>query len=312
VKKLIVIGGPTASGKTALAIELALHLKTEILSADSRQFYREMAIGTAKPTLAELAQVPHHFINNLSIHDNYSVGDFEQEALALLNKLFLKYEFVIMVGGTGLYIQALCEGLDSFPDTPLSIRAEFEQIFQQDGIEALQKRLQEIDPQYFKEVDPNNPARLIRALSVWRASGQPYSSFLKKRRTRRDFSPIYFALDIPRLDLYTRINKRVDTMIADGLIDEARTLFPFRHLPPLKTVGYTELFDHFEGKYTEAEAIEKIKQHTRNYAKRQMTWFRKKEDWQWILPSETTVQSQRIPVERTPFSGEGVLQALNV
>jgi tRNA dimethylallyltransferase len=284
VKQLIVVGGATASGKTAFATRLAQHFQTEIISADSRQFYREMSIGTAKPTASELAQAPHHFINNLSIHQNYSVGDFEQEALAVLGQIFEKHDVAIMVGGTGLYLKAVCEGLDKFPDTPLSIRQEFEAIFENQGIEMLQQQLQNVDPQYFTQVDSNNPARLIRALSVWKTTGQPYSSFLNLEKEPRFFNPIYLALDLPRPVLYDRINRRVDAMMTEGLLAEAENLYPHRHLQALQTVGYAELFDYFDGKCTLDEAIDKIKQHSRNYAKRQITWFRKDAHWRWVEP----------------------------
>ena len=274
-KKLIIVGGPTASGKTALAIQLAQQFGTEIVSADSRQFYREMSIGTAKPTAAELAQAPHHFIGNLSIHDNYSVGDFERAALVVLDKIFAKNDTAIMVGGTGLYIRAVCNGLDAFPNTPLSIRQEFETLFEKEGIEPLQKMLQEVDYEYFTQVDIQNHTRLIRALSVWKASGQPFSNFRLATKVERNFEPIYKTIDLPRPVLYDRINHRVDIMMSEGLLEEARKLYPFRHLNALQTVGYTELFAHFDGQLSLEEAIDKIKQHTRNYAKRQTTWFKK-------------------------------------
>ena len=283
-KYLIVVGGATASGKTALAIRLARHFETEILSADSRQFYREMSIGTAKPSMAELALVKHHFINNLSIETDYSVGEFEDEALIVLKKIFEKKNVAIMVGGTGLYIRAVCEGLDDFPEVPLSIRAHFEHIFEIEGIEALQNMLQEVDYQYFTQVDIHNATRLIRALSVWKASGKPFSSFRKGVKTMRDFEPIYICLDVPRDVLYDRINKRVDAMIDEGLVLEAENLIFYKEKNALQTVGYSELFDHFEGKMTLTEAVDKIKQHSRNYAKRQMTWFRKDPHWERFAP----------------------------
>lgn len=285
-KYLIIIGGATAVGKTAMAIKIAQHYSTEVISADSRQFYREMSIGTAKPTEGELELVSHHFINNLSIHEAYSVGDFEKEALTVLNKIFLNKNIAVMVGGTGLYIKAVCEGLDEFPDTPLSIRQEFEAIFNEKGIETLQKLLQEVDNEYFKQVDINNPTRLIRALSVWKASGKPYSSYRTGKKNERFFKPIYICLDLPRPVLYDRINRRVDMMITEGLVEEAKQLYPFRHLTALQTVGYTELFDFFDGKISYDEAVDKIKQHTRNYAKRQLTWFLKSQDWYVFAPDK--------------------------
>ena len=279
-KHLIIIGGPTASGKTALAIRLAQHFSTEIISADSRQFYREMSIGTAKPSDTELNFVKHHFINNISIQDAYSVGAFEKEAMEVLNDIFKKNDIAIMVGGTGLYIRAVCEGLDEFPEVPLSIRQEFENLLEKEGIEFLQKKLQEVDSEYFMQSDIHNPMRLIRALSVWKASNKPFSSFKKGVKTERFFEPIYIYLDVPRAELYERINKRVDNMMAEGLLDEVKKLYEFKNLIALQTVGYSELFDYLDGKMMLDEAVDKIKQHSRNYAKRQMTWFRKDAHWQ--------------------------------
>jgi tRNA dimethylallyltransferase len=286
-KHLIVIGGATASGKTRLAIAVAQHFKTEIISADSRQFYREMSIGTAKPTASELAEAPHHFVGNLSIHDYYSVGDFEREAIVVLNKIFKKNDVAVMVGGTGLFIRAVCEGLDEFPEGPLSIRRHFEEIYEKEGIEPLQKLLQAVDPEYFAIVDQQNSMRLTRALTVWKASGKPFSSFRTQSKKTRNFEPIYIATDMERPILYDRINKRVDMMIAEGLEAEAREMLPFRHLNALQTVGYQEFFDHFDGTMSLDEAIDKIKQHTRNYAKRQTTWFRKEAHWARFEPSDT-------------------------
>jgi tRNA dimethylallyltransferase len=286
-KYLIVIGGATASGKTALAIQLAQHFETEILSADSRQFYRQMSIGTAKPTTAELALVKHHFINNLSIEDDYSVGEFEEQVLDILRTIFEKKDVAILVGGTGLYLRAVCEGLDKFPEVPLSIRTHFEDIFEKEGIEVLQKMLQDVDNEYFTQVDIHNATRLIRALSVWKVCGKPFSSFRKGGKTQRDFEPIYLNLEVPREVLYDRINRRVDVMITEGLVSEVKNLIPFKTKNALQTVGYSELFEHFEGKMTLDEAIDKIKQHTRNYAKRQMTWFRKDPHWQRFSPNNS-------------------------
>jgi tRNA dimethylallyltransferase len=286
-KYLIVIGGATASGKTRLAIELAQRFKTAILSADSRQFYREMSIGTAKPTATELAAAPHHFVGNLSIHNYYSVGDFEREALAVLTTIFEKNDIAIMVGGTGLFIRAVCEGLDAFPEIPLSTRQHFEAIYEKEGIEPLQKLLQTVDPEYFNSVDRQNPMRLTRALAVWKATGQPFSSFRTQSKKTRDFEPIYIVTDVERAVLYKKINTRVDTMMAEGLEAEARELWPFKNLNALQTVGYQELFDYFDRKITVDEAIDKIKQHSRNYAKRQTTWFRKEPHWARFEPSDT-------------------------
>jgi tRNA dimethylallyltransferase len=286
-KYLVVIGGATASGKTGLAIEVAKRFKTSILSADSRQFYREMSIGTAKPTAEELAAAPHYFVGNLSIHDYYSVGDFERDALAVLDEIFNTYNIAVMVGGTGLFLRAVCEGLDEFPETPLSIRQDFEDMYEKEGIEPLQKLLQTVDPEYFATVDQQNPMRLTRALTVWKSTGKPFSSFRTQAKKTRDFEPIYIATDLDRTVLYDRINRRVDVMIAEGLLTEAENLLPFRHLNALQTVGYQELFDYFDRKTTVEEAIDKIKQHSRNYAKRQTTWFRKEAHWARFEPSNT-------------------------
>jgi tRNA dimethylallyltransferase len=286
-KHLIVIGGATASGKTRLAIALAQAFKTEIISADSRQFYREMSIGTAKPTAEELAAAPHHFVGNLSIHDYYSVGDFERDAMTVLDKIFEKNDVAIMVGGTGLFIRAVCEGLDEFPETPLSIRQHFEDIYTKEGIEPLQRLLQTVDPEYFAIVDQQNPMRLTRALAVWKSSGKTFSSFRTQSKKTRYFQPIYIVTDLERPILYDRINKRVDIMMADGLEEEARSLYAFKELNALQTVGYQELFDYFDRSISREEAIDKIKQHSRNYAKRQTTWFRKETHWARFNPLDT-------------------------
>ncbi len=285
-KYLIVIGGPTASGKTEVAIEVAKLLKTEIISADSRQFYREMNIGTAKPTDEELDAVPHHFINNLSIETEYSAGDFERQALGVLDRLFEKNNFVVMTGGSGLFIKAVCEGLNDFPEIPEKVKKGLEEDYQRFGIGFLQNELEEEDPDYFDEVDINNPRRLFRALLVCRASGRPYSSFKSKEKTERSFVPIYISLKWDRDELYERIEERVDKMMGNGLLEEAKKLFSQKHLNALQTVGYQELFDHFEGKTTLEEAVGLIKQNSRRYAKRQITWLRKGEHWALFHPSE--------------------------
>lgn len=286
-KYLLIIGGATASGKTDFAIALARHFHTEILSSDSRQFYREMSIGTAKPTPAELQSVPHHFINSLSIGDDYSAGDFERDALTLLDKLYRDRDVVIVAGGSGLFIRALCEGLDNFPEIPPTIRDRVNHWYEKEGLLGLQKRLQESDPQYYTQVDADNPRRLMRALVVQESTGQPYSLYLKNKSPERPFIPIYLALHRPRTELYHRINTRVDKMVTEGLIEEARSLYPHRELNALQTVGYQELFEYFDGKLLSDEAIGAIKQHSRNYAKRQMTWFRNQGSWKQFNPEET-------------------------
>ncbi|WP_353483134.1 tRNA (adenosine(37)-N6)-dimethylallyltransferase MiaA [Haliscomenobacter sp.] len=284
-KYLIVVGGPTASGKTALSIRLAQHFQTEILSADSRQFYREISIGTAKARSEELAQVPHHFINSLSIADEYSVGDFERDALNFLERLFQQHSVVILAGGSSLYIKALCEGLDVFPEVPNEVRQAVEDLYRSAGIEALQAELAASDPVYFQQVDRANPHRLIRAISVCRVGGT-FSSFRTQEAPPRFFTPIYLWMDVPREELYPRINQRVDQMLANGLEAEARALFDQRHLNALQTVGYQELFHYFAGNISRDEAIELIKRNSRRYAKRQLTWMRRDGFWHLFATSD--------------------------
>ncbi len=285
-KYLIVLAGPTASGKTEVAIKIAGYFQTEIISADSRQFYREMNIGTAKPSEEELAKAHHHFINSLSIHDNYTVGDFEKETQNLLIQHFKKHKIVVMAGGSGLFIKAVCEGLDKFPVVPQKIRNAINDLFKKEGIEALQKELKKLDPKYFQKVDQHNPMRLIRALEVCWASGKPFSSFMKGKKENRFYKILYINLELDREVLYDRINQRVDRMIETGLENEARELFPFKDLTPLQTVGYQELFDYFDQKITLEQAIELIKRNSRRYAKRQMTWLRRDAHWKAFSPSQ--------------------------
>ena len=273
--KLIYIAGPTASGKTELAIALAQQFKTVILSCDSRQFYREMTIGTAVPSTEELQLVPHHFIQHLSIHEPYSVGDYTRDALALLSKLFKAHEVVIMVGGSGMYADAVMHGLDTFPAVDPTIRTQLNTLHQQEGIEALQALLQAHDLQHYHRVDKQNPHRLIRALEISLSAGKPYSSFLGKKNSPDFFTPKTVVIDWDRAQLYARINERVDLMVAAGLEDEAQQLFQHKHLNALQTVGYKEWFHYFEEHYNRAKAIEEIKKNTRRYAKRQTTWLRR-------------------------------------
>ncbi len=292
-KQLVVIGGPTAVGKTAAAIEVARALGTEILSADSRQFYRELNIGTAKPSPEELAAVPHHLVNSLSIHQDYSVGDFERDALQLLQRLFQRYDTLLLVGGSGLYIRAVCEGLDDFPEVPPEVREQVRRFYEAEGLEALQEELRRYDPAYFARVDRRNPQRLLRALEVCRATGRPFSSFRRGEPKPRPFKPLLFYLTLDRALLYERIDQRVDAMMAAGLLEEARALFPHRHLNALQTVGYRELFDHLEGKTSLEEAVRLIKRNTRRYAKRQLTYFRNQADFQPLpaLQPQTILQT---------------------
>jgi tRNA dimethylallyltransferase len=305
-KTLIVIAGPTASGKTAAAIRLARHFNTVILSADSRQFYREMSIGTAKPDAEELAAAKHYFIDSHSIEQLFSVGDFEKQGLALLDELFKEHDVVILVGGSGLYIKALCEGFDDIPQADEGIREQLNNKLTEKGIMPLQEELKTVDASYYNEVDINNPQRVIRALEVYRSTGKPFSSYRKATINNRPFRCIKIALDLPREVLYNRINTRVDIMVAQGLVEEALSLLPHRHLNALNTVGYSELFDHFDGKTTLAAAIELIKQNTRRFAKRQLTWFRKDKEIHWLTPEEVTGEKieELIAPSKSPPEGE--------
>ena len=282
IKTLIVVAGPTAVGKTAAAIELAKQLKTEIISADSRQFYREMSIGTAKPSVEELNAVKHHFIDSHSIIENFSVGDFEKQALQVLDDIFKTHDFALLVGGSGLYIKAVCEGFDELPTAPAEIRERLNREFEEKGITWLQGKLKIADPVYAAQVDMNNPQRLIRALEVTESTGQPFSSYRKSAINSRPFNIIKLGLNLPREVLYDRINRRVDDMISQGLVEEVRSLLPYRHLNALNTVGYSELFDYFDGKTDLNNAISLIKQNTRRFAKRQLTWFRKDKEMKWL------------------------------
>ena len=283
---LIVIGGPTASGKTDLAIRLAQHFDTEIISADSRQFYRDMTIGTAKPDAAALASVKHHFIDTLSVEDDFSVGDFERHALDILATLYQTKQVAVVVGGSGLFISALCEGLDRFPDVSAEVKGSVEAAVAAEGLPWLQTTLQRLDPVYYEQVDRQNPARLRRAVEVCLASGQPYSAFLNHKKKARPFRPLYVLLELPRPELYARIDARVEQMVAAGLEAEARRLLPWRQRSALRTVGYEEWFDCFDGAMDRKTAVEKIKQHTRNYAKRQITWFKKYGQWTAFHPAD--------------------------
>ncbi len=281
-KKLIVIGGPTASGKTTLSIELAKYYNCPILSADSRQFYQEMSIGTAKPTAEELMQAQHYFINSRSIHDDYSVGDYERDAFELAMDLFKTHEYLILVGGSGLYIDALTTGLNEFPPISDATKAYFKSIYQNEGLAKLQALLKEADPDYYELVDLENPVRILRALEVCKASGNTFTSFRSNTLPPRPFETTYFALNWERSVLYDRINKRVDQMIQLGLLEEAETLYPHRVLNALQTVGYKELFEYMDKKLTLDEAIELIKRNSRRYAKRQMTWFKRSRKYYWL------------------------------
>ncbi|MCR9228988.1 MAG: tRNA (adenosine(37)-N6)-dimethylallyltransferase MiaA [Flavobacteriaceae bacterium] len=281
-KTLLAVVGPTAIGKTALGIQLAQHFDTEIISADSRQFFKEMEIGTAVPSIDELETVPHHFIQHKSIMEPYSVGDFEKEALLILDELFQRKDLVLIVVGSGLYVDAVVSGLDEFPEVSPEIRVQLNQQLEHDGLESLQNELKQKDPDYHKMVDLDNPHRLIRALEVCRASGKPYSKFRNQSRPERHFRTYYIGIDAPREIIYERINARVDLMMEAGLLKEAQKLYPNKALNALQTVGYKELFEYIEGDCTLEFAVSEIKKNTRRFAKRQLTWLRKNEAILWV------------------------------
>ena len=287
-KKLITIVGPTAIGKTALSIALAQHYQCEIISCDSRQFFKEMKIGTAVPSDLELSQAKHHFIQNKSIFDNYTVGDFEKEAIAKLDELFLTDDYAILVGGSGLYVDAILKGLDSFPDIEKSVRNKIQIDYDLKGIIYLQEKLQELDSEYYTFLlnqNPQtlqNPQRMMRFIEVCIGSGNPYSSYLNKEKNSRNFIPIIIGLEADRKIIYDRINHRVDIMVRDGLLAEAQKLYPNKTLNALQTVGYRELFQYFDNEISLEFAIEEIKKNTRRFSKRQMTWFKKTENITWF------------------------------
>ena len=281
-KKLISIVGPTAIGKTTLAIAIAKHYKTEIISADSRQFYKEMSIGTAVPAPEELASVPHHFIQHKSIVEKYTVGDFEREATEKLELLFKDKDIVVMVGGSGLYIDAIKDGLDNFPTIRPNVREALNTTLKTEGILSLQERLKALDRDYYEQVDLNNPHRLIRALEVCLVSGLPYTSFLNQTKPKRNFNTITIAINAEREIIYDRINKRVDIMMEQGLLEEVASLKELQDLNALQTVGYRELFKYFKGDFDLDTAVDEIKKNTRRFAKRQLTWLRKKEGILWV------------------------------
>jgi tRNA dimethylallyltransferase len=276
-KYLVVIAGATGVGKTALAIELAKHYHSVILSADSRQFYAEMNIGTAKPSEAQLKEVQHFFVGNKSVMELYGAGHFEKDAIKTLEELFKKHNLIFLVGGSGLYIDAVLNGVDEFNETPAEIREQINSEYKKKGLAWLQEEVKKIDRAFFENADVQNPQRLIRAFEVFKHSGLPYSSFLNKKKIERSFIPIKILVNTPREKLYKQINERVDQMINAGLLEEVKSLKSIQHLNALKTVGYKELFEYLNGKMTLELAIDKIKQHTRNYAKRQLTWFKNKD-----------------------------------
>ena len=294
---LYIVTGPTGVGKTAYTIGLAQRWQVPIISADSRQFYREMRIGTAYPTEEELSAAQHFFVGMLSIHDYYNVYMYEQDVLKLLKELFQKYPVVIMTGGSPQFLDAVCHGVDEMPDPDPSTRQFVINLFQNNGVEALHAQLQLLDPEYAATINPNDSKRMMRALEVSLQTGKPYSEHLHKKQVTRDFNIEKYYLNRPREELFERINRRVDKMMADGLLEEARTLLPYRHLNPLNTVGYKELFDYFDGKCTLEQAVTDIKTHTRRYAKRQITWF--KREYEEVM---ITSEKQHLLTEKTKES----------
>lgn len=298
-KILLSVVGPTAIGKTRMAIALAQHFGTEIISCDSRQFFKELSIGTAVPSTDELAQAKHHFIQHKSIFEPYSVGDFERDAISLLNTLFRTHDVVVMVGGSGLYANAVLSGLDDFPETDEQIRKELNAQYKAEGIVFLQQKLKALDPVQYEKIDTNNPQRMIRALEVCMVAGKPYSSFLNKKETVRDFESIQVGLTAEREVLYNRIDERVEQMLGDGLLIEAQDMFRHKELNALQTVGYKELFAFFEEKTSFGFAIEEIKKNTRRFAKRQFTWFHKDSSIHWFdyrTTVEEVLQKTTMPI----------------
>lgn len=281
---LVVITGPTASGKTDIAISIARWFNTEIISADSRQFYKEIPIGTAAPLPSQLKLVKHHFVGHLSIHDQYNVSKYQSEVLSLLEKLWERNNVVVMAGGSGLYINAVCNGIDELPDPDTLLRKQLENTFHEKGIAALQEQLKILDPEFYNQVDLKNPKRLMRAIEVCLQTGKKYSSLRKNRPQPRNFNILKIGLELPRNELFERINMRTGKMINAGWLQEAENVFPWRHLNALNTVGYKELFDYLQGKTDLDFAIEKIKTNTRRYAKRQITWFKKDDDIHMFSP----------------------------
>lgn len=285
-KTLLVVVGPTAIGKTHCAIELAKHYQTEIISADSRQFYKELNIGVARPGEEQLLAVKHHFIACRSVKDEYNAGEYEKDALECLSQVFAKHDVAVLVGGSGLYVRAVCEGFDELPYGNEEVKNQLDAELEEKGLPYLQEELKKADPAYYEVADIQNPRRVVRALEVFRVSGKPFSSYRTASAKRRDFQIVKIGLNTDRKKLYDRINQRVDVMMEAGLLDEVKSLVPLKSHKALHTVGYDELFDHLEGKTDLETAVNLIKQHTRNFAKRQLTWFRREEDIQWFEPGD--------------------------
>lgn len=286
MKTLLVVAGPTAVGKTALCVQLAKTFQTDVVSADSRQLYRELSIGTAKPTPDEMEGVRHHFINSHSITDSVNAGRYERECLTLLSELFQETDIVILSGGTGLYINAVCFGLDDIPSVEPALREHLFARLQEEGLAVLQDELRNVDPVYAQSADLQNPIRVTRALEVCLTTGQPYSSFRRQQTAERPFRSVMIALERPRDELYARIDTRMDAMLTAGLVDEVRSLLPYRHLPALQTVGYQEVFPYLDGVYDYDEMVRLLKRNSRRYAKRQLTWFRNQGNYTWVSPND--------------------------
>ena len=286
-KTLIVITGPTAVGKTALCLDVAKHFHIPIINADSRQIFRELKIGTAPPTEAQMQQVHHDFVGILGLDDYYSASLFEQQVLELLGRQFLSSDYALMAGGSMMYIDAVCDGIDDIPTIDDQTRTTMKQRLADEGLEALCEELRQRDPEYYEIVDRQNPRRVVHALEICLMTGKTYTSFRKREKRQRPFGIIKIGLNRPREELYDRINRRVDQMIADGLLEEAKALYPKRHLNALNTVGYKELFDYIDGRWPLEEAVERIKGNTRRYARKQLTWFKKDESIRWFHPDET-------------------------
>lgn len=294
IKNLIVLVGPTAVGKTTFAIRLAQHFHTEIVSADSRQFFREINIGTAKPSPAELMTVKHHLVNSLSIHDDYSAGKFETDALECILKIFDQHDYAILCGGSGLYVDLVCKGSDDLPPSDMTLRAGLNALLVEKGIGALQEKLRSLDPEFYDQIDLKNPHRIIRAIEVCMLSGRKYSELRTARKNKRPFGVIRIGIETDRKKVYALIDERVDRMMENNLLGEAKSLYPFRHLNALRTVGYSELFRFLDGNFTLDEAVSQIKQHTRNFAKRQWTWFKKDVETKWFGPEDTEAVLEHI------------------
>ena len=286
-KTLIVITGPTAVGKTALCLDVAKHFDIPIINADSRQIFRELKIGTARPTEEQMRQVHHDFVGMLGLEDYYSASLFEQQVLALLEQQFLTRDYALMAGGSMMYIDAVCDGIDDIPTIDEETRATMKKRLAEEGLEALCEELRQLDPEYYEIVDRQNPRRVVHALEICQMTGKTYSSFRKREKRERPFDIIKIGLNRPREELYERINKRVDQMMADGLLEEARSLYPKRHLNALNTVGYKELFDYLDGRWPLEEAVERIKGNTRRYARKQLTWYKKDEQIRWFHSDDT-------------------------